>query len=92
MKIILPLKNKWFDMITKGDKREEYRELKPYWIKRLLQTKLPITEIEFTLGYPKRNDYTRRRTYKVLDIHGGLGKPEWGAPKYRVIIIKFTEK
>ena len=26
---------KWFDMIVEGSKKEEYREIKPYWIKRL---------------------------------------------------------
>ena len=25
----------WFDMIVSGEKNEEYREIKPYWIKRL---------------------------------------------------------
>lgn len=25
----------WFDMIVAGEKTEEYREIKPYWIKRL---------------------------------------------------------
>lgn len=32
----LTLKKKWFDMIASGEKKEEYREIKPYWIKRLL--------------------------------------------------------
>ena len=31
----LTLKKKWFDMILSGEKKEEYRELKPYWLKRL---------------------------------------------------------
>lgn len=40
MKILdLVLKNEWFDLIKKGEKREEYREIKPYWISRLCQTK-----------------------------------------------------
>ena len=30
----LPLKAKWYDMIESGIKTEEYREFKPYWIKR----------------------------------------------------------
>ena len=36
IKIILPLtlNKKWFDMILSGVKKEEYREIKPYWIKR----------------------------------------------------------
>ena len=33
----LTLKKKWFDMILSGEKTEEYREIKPYWIKRLLE-------------------------------------------------------
>lgn len=36
MKILhLTLKKKWFDMIASGEKKEEYREVKPYWEKRL---------------------------------------------------------
>ena len=31
----LNLKKKWFDMILSGEKTEEYREIKEYWIKRL---------------------------------------------------------
>ena len=37
MKILdLPLKNEWYEMIESGVKTEEYREIKPYWEKRLL--------------------------------------------------------
>jgi len=32
----LTLKKRWFDMIASGEKKEEYREIKPYWIKRLI--------------------------------------------------------
>lgn len=92
MKVILALKKKWWDMITQGDKKEEYLEFKPYWVKRLLQSKQPITDVEFTLGFPKSTDTTRRRTYKVEDIKIGVGRHEWGAPNHRVIIIKFSEK
>ena len=36
MKILhLPLKKEWYEMIESGVKTEEYREIKPYWIKRL---------------------------------------------------------
>lgn len=34
--ITLTLKKKWFDLILSGQKLEEYREIKPYWIRRLL--------------------------------------------------------
>ena len=33
--LYLVLKSKWYDMIASGEKREEYREVKPYWKKRL---------------------------------------------------------
>ena len=33
--ICLSLKGEWYDMIESGIKKEEYREVKPYWIKRL---------------------------------------------------------
>lgn len=37
MKVLeLPLKGKRYDMIASGEKREEYREIKPYWEKRLV--------------------------------------------------------
>lgn len=35
----LVLKHKWYDMIDRGEKTEEYREIKPYWEKRLLDYK-----------------------------------------------------
>jgi hypothetical protein len=33
--LVLPIKRKWFDMIRSGEKKEEYREIKSYWTKRL---------------------------------------------------------
>ena len=35
----LPLKKEWYDMIESGEKREEYREITPYWYQRLYQRK-----------------------------------------------------
>lgn len=33
--LYLPLKTEWYNLIESGIKKEEYREIKPYWIKRL---------------------------------------------------------
>lgn len=33
----LALKTKWFNLIKNGEKKEEYREIKPYWISRFLR-------------------------------------------------------
>lgn len=35
----LPLKKEWYEMIERGIKKEEYREIKPFWEKRLLNYK-----------------------------------------------------
>ena len=42
--IHLTLKKKWFDMIASGEKPEEYREIKPYWIVRLTNINYPEEE------------------------------------------------
>lgn len=34
----LTLKKKWFDMILSGEKKEEYREIKPYWENRFVSS------------------------------------------------------
>lgn len=31
----LSVSKQWFDMIKSGEKTEEYREIKPYWVSRL---------------------------------------------------------
>lgn len=33
--LTLNVSKQWFNMIVTGEKTEEYREIKPYWIKRL---------------------------------------------------------
>lgn len=37
----LTIKKKWFDMISTGQKLEEYRDIKPHWIKRLVYIEYP---------------------------------------------------
>lgn len=35
--LCLSLKAKWYEMIESGEKKEEYREIKDYWLKRLFE-------------------------------------------------------
>lgn len=42
----LVLKGCWYDLIKRGVKREEYREIKPYWEKRLLDYKSIVRNLE----------------------------------------------
>lgn len=93
--LILPIKKKWYDMILSREKKEEYREIKPYYTSRfmgnglLLMDKTPNAwggKIIFRNGYSKRSP-SFIATVK-LDI--GTGKTEWGAEpgrKYYVLCI-----
>jgi len=48
------------------------------------------THVEFTLGYPKKGDTSRRMVKEIDSIKIGKGNPKWGAPEDKeVFIIKF---
>lgn len=38
------IKKKWFDMILSGEKKEEYKEIKPFWLSRLCWNDEEITK------------------------------------------------
>ena len=84
MKILkLTLNKEWFNLIQRGIKTEEYREIKDYWIKRLKETALTGSEVfkqfdfvEFTNGYSKTSPQI---TMECKGIEVGTGKAEWGA-------------
>lgn len=82
----LTLKKKWFDMILFAIKKEEYREIKPYWIKRLEGKS--YDDILFKNGYSKNSPYFR---IQCKGVHKGKGREEWGAPNKDVYIISLGE-
>ena len=51
----MTLKKRWFDEILAGTKRVEYREVKPYWTKRLFDNGVAkkFDVIEFRNGYSR---------------------------------------
>ena len=53
----LVVANKWFDMIASGEKNEEYRAIKSYWINRLIEAK-----------YEGSDEYRRVTMYPEFDI------------------------
>lgn len=74
--LILPIKRKWFDMIKSSEKKEEYREIKPYYNKRLgyLATGTgEIVTILFRNGY--RHNSPAIKCKCVITV--GKGKTEW---------------
>lgn len=98
--LTLPIKKKWFNMILLGEKKEEYRELKPYWTTRFAKV------FEFEKGMPTgkgtqeiilRNGYGTNAPYiKVrCSLQVKTGNPEWGAEPnviyYTLKIYKISE-
>lgn len=52
----LVLKRKWFEMIASGEKTEEYREIKPYWIIRLLfDSSIYVPDKQYKIGKLRAN-------------------------------------
>lgn len=84
----MTLKSRWFDMIASGEKKEEYRDIKPYWTKRLINadgTFKHFDQIEFINGY---HSDARRLRIECKGIKIGMSKPKWSdAPPQRVYII-----
>lgn len=89
--LILPIKKKWFDMILSGEKKEEYREIKPYYDARFRNV----------WGYPAywgeihtirfRNGYSKDSPSFVADASLCIdtGKTEWGAePGTRYYVLR----
>ena len=84
--IVLPIKKKWFDMILSGEKKEEYREIKPYYKTRFknafemhpysfIPIGTDVQQIMFRNGYSSNSPSFIAEC--TLDIH--QGKEEWGA-------------
>lgn len=78
--LTLPIKKKWFDMIKSGEKKEEYREIKPYYIARF---KHLCFDVIFRNGY--RKDSPKIKCKVKLDR--GFGNPEWGAEPNKLYYI-----
>lgn len=82
----LTLKKNWFDMIASGEKREEYREIKPYWIKRLLnygyedEYETPYLTTQMVKKYQTiefRNGYSKNARKMLVEWHGlSIGQPQ----------------
>lgn len=93
--LILPIKKKWFDMILSGEKKDEYREIKPYYTSRLIKAmKLPggnaeeDTKERLIQMQPRksievmfRNGYSAKSPEFIADcyVSVGTGMEEWGA-------------
>ena len=97
----LVLKEKWFRMIESGEKLEEYRDIKPYWWKRILTS--DYLENPNDGGYAFRHKFVRFRLgykkdaeemiFKSGHVRIGNPKPEWSEGHMnRVIIVPLVER
>ncbi len=82
----LSVKKQWFDMISAGEKTEEYREIKPYWIERLTTNcevaydvaaetyyGMVYTHVLFINGYRKDSPRIEKEIESIT-----IGKPKKG--------------
>lgn len=91
--LTLPIKKKWFDMILSGRKKEEYREIKPYYNSRFAKA-LGISqdiifyewwnskiEIDTNMDICFRNGYSAKSPSFIAkcELSIGIGRAEWGA-------------
>ncbi len=99
----LSLKREWYDMIERGEKTEEYREIKDYYLKRLVYRSEDMPPLE--VKYMKKSDMLLfARTYNAVRFHRGqggkqtmlfeykgfkigIGNPLWGAPEDKEVFI-----
>jgi len=73
--LTLPIKTKWLEMIDSGEKKEEYRDITPYYDQRLKRYIGQIIQVKLRAGYSKVSRYS---IYNVLVLIGH-GKTPWGA-------------
>lgn len=84
----LTLNKEWFDMILSGDKTEEYREIKPHWITRLVDTIFKYkTKDEFMKWYYNPPDHVELQhvinNWDTVTFKNGYSK------KARAMIVEF---
>lgn len=130
-RLILILISIWFYLIKSGEKTEEYRMIRPYWVNRFIDDRYldsfkaiiydpenedeyarqvyhlvvqyarqginvfkQFDELEFTKGYPRKDDAERRMVKRKPEICIGYGIESMGAipnKLYFVITWKIME-
>lgn len=86
----LNLKREYFEAIKLGKKREEFREIKEYWTKRLTKN---FDEVHIKLGYPLTGDGSKIikfewNGFKVKEIE----HQHFGNKKIKVYAIDLSKK
>ena len=53
-----------------------------------LQKRTEYTHVQFSLGYPKKGDESRRMTFELKGIEYRYGREEWGAEKGKKYLVE----
>ena len=95
----LVLKRRWYDMIESGEKREEYRDDKPYWntrISRWFNEGMAKVHhvVAFSRGYARPTMFFRvdALTRVPRRINHRINHPEWGEPTSSHWVIGLGER
>ena len=79
----LTIKSKWFNLILSGEKKEEYREIKEYWVSRLVWLLNPeqftdisdlTNRIKETPLVMETKSYLEYAFYSKVQFTNGYGK------------------
>ena len=99
--LTLPIKKKWFDMILSGEKKEEYREIKPYYHARFVNSRLLFPWMDDDLQPTGNTEYVVFRNgfssdsptfVATVSLRIGTGRPEWGAePGVQYYVLEILE-
>lgn len=94
MKILnLILKKKWYDLIDKGVKLEEYREIKPYYSKKFLYGCAFCYRVECTIKCTMQTiEYPENYRYDTVKLRLGYTKKYMLFPIEKVTISKGKEE
>lgn len=96
--LTLTIAEPWFSMIRDGKKKEEYREIKPHYIRQFIKFEPLKNDLIRDIQYDLlvlRNGYradSPKITLKNPKIRIGTGRPEWGAePGKMYFVITFGD-
>lgn len=79
------------DLIKAGIKKEEYREIKPYWIKRFVKSGWPDSIVYKQWNFIRAVNGYNRDSPSIIWEHLGTridtGNPEWGAEPGKLYFV-----
>lgn len=95
--LTLPIKQPWYGMIYRGDKREEYRARTRYWETRIenafgCSIEEAIESCAFTTARFRNGYYKDSPSFTAtVRLRIGQGNPEWGAkPGVEYFILRIV--